>query len=75
MPISKLKDSQKQGRIFEERLKNILNPKNKLYKLRELINWEELEEKALNHINIKELGRDRKPHRVMLGLLMLQLDG
>lgn len=72
MPIEKLSKSQNQGRIFEHRLEAQLNPKNKLYKLRFLINWSDLEEKSLAHVDIKQFGRDRKPHRVMLGLLMLQ---
>ena|GEM_PF-4956221 len=72
MPIENISLSQNQGRFFEEELSKKLNPKNKLYRLRDLVNWSELEEKALGHIEIKQFGRNRKPHRVMLGLLMLQ---
>lgn len=72
MPIENITPSQKQGRLFEDRLSKRLNPKNKLYILRDLINWSGLEEKALSHIEIKQFGRNRKDHRVMLALLMLQ---
>ncbi len=72
MPIENITPSQNQGRLFEERLSKKLNPKNKLYCLRDLINWSELEEKALSHVEIKQFGRNRKDHRVMLALLMLQ---
>lgn len=59
-------------RIFEQELSRTLSPKNKLYKLRSLINWESLEKYLITNINTKKLGRDRKSHRVMVGLLMLQ---
>lgn len=72
MPIENITPSQNQGRLFEERLSKKLNPKNKLYCLRDLINWSELEEKALSHVEVKQFGRNRKDHRVMLALLMLQ---
>jgi hypothetical protein len=39
-----------------------LNPRNKLYILRDLINWSELEEKALSHVDVKQFGRKRKDH-------------
>jgi IS5 family transposase len=72
MPIENITPSQNQGRLFEERLSKKLSQKNKLYQLRDLINWSELEEKALSHVEIKQFGRSRKDHRVMLALLMLQ---
>ena len=72
MPIENITPSQNQGRIFEERLSKKLNPRNKLYILRELINWSELEKKALSHVDVKQFGRSRKDHRVMIALLMLQ---
>ena len=52
MPIENITFSQKQERLFGEKLSIQLNRKNKLYKLRELVN--------------------KKDHRVMLGLSMLQ---
>lgn len=72
MPIENIAPSQNQSRLFEEKLSKKLNPKNKLYCLRDLINWSELEKKALSHVEIKQFGRNRKDHRVMLALLMLQ---
>ena len=72
MPIENISFSQKQERLFDEKLSIKLNPKNKLYKLRDLVNWPELEAKALTKIEIKQFGRNKKDHRVMLGLTMLQ---
>ena len=72
MPIENITFSQKQERLFDERLSIKLNPKNKLYKLRDLVNWSELEAGALPNIEIKQFGRNKKDHRVMLALSMLQ---
>lgn len=72
MPIENITFSQKQERLFDERLSTKLNPKNKLYKLRDLVNWSELEARALPNIEIKQFGRNKKDHRVMLALSMLQ---
>ena len=72
MPIEKVTVSQKQTKLFEEKLSIKLNPKNKLYKLREIVDWSELESRALCDVEIKQFGRNRKDHRVMLGLIMLQ---
>ena len=48
MPVKKIYESQKQQRLMMEKLSEELNPKNKLYKLRSLINWRELEIKILH---------------------------
>lgn len=72
MPKENIIESQRQALLFEERLSETLNPKNKLYKLRELINWLELEAKALKNVAVNRLGRSRKDGRVMLALAMLQ---
>ena len=72
MPIENISFSQKQERLFGEKLSIQLNRKNKLYKLRDLVNWSELEAKALPEIEIKQFGRNKKDHRVMLRLSMLQ---
>jgi hypothetical protein len=61
MPIENIAPSQNQGCLFEERLSKKLNPKNKLYILRDLINWSELEEKALSHVDVKQFGRKIRP--------------
>ena len=72
MPIENITFSQKQERLFDERLSIKLNPKNKLYKLRDLVNWSELEARALPNIEIKQFGRNKKDHRLMLAISMLQ---
>lgn len=72
MPIENIIIAQKQGRFLEEKLANKLNSQNKLYKLRDLINWSDLEARALSSIEVKQFGRSRKDHRVMLALTMLQ---
>ena len=72
MPIENINSSQNQGRFFDDKLSTKLNPKNKLYKLRDLINWSDLELRALSDVQIKQFGRNKKSHRVMLGLTMLQ---
>ncbi|MEI7669922.1 MAG: IS5 family transposase [Pseudomonadota bacterium] len=64
--------AQKQARLFFDDLTRKLNPKNKLYKLRELINWSELEEDVSKLVNVSEFGRTRKSIRLMLGVSMLQ---
>ncbi|WP_342271494.1 transposase [Candidatus Tisiphia endosymbiont of Parasteatoda lunata] len=72
MPIENIIKSQKQGKLFGYKLKEELNSNNKLYKLRELINWSGLEEWLSKNVSIKRFGRNRKCHRVMLGVMMLQ---
>ncbi|XVN42014.1 MAG: hypothetical protein RCG15_04785 [Candidatus Rickettsia vulgarisii] len=72
MPIENIITSQKQGKLFGYKLKEELNPNNKLYKLRELINWFRLEEWLSKNISIKTFGRNRKCLRVMLDVTMLQ---
>lgn len=72
MPIENTTFVQKQERLFEEKFSDTLNSKNKLYKLRDLIDWNSLEARALSNIEVKQFGRSRKDHRVMLALSMLQ---
>ena len=72
MPIDNITFSQKQERLFEEKLSIKLNPTNKLYKLRDLVNWSELESRAVPNIEIKQFGRNKKDHRLMLAISMLQ---
>lgn len=72
MPIENIIKSQKQEKLFGYKLKEELNSNNKLYKLRELINWSGLEEWLSKNVSIKRFGRNRKCHRVMLGVTMLQ---
>ena len=72
MPAEKIELQQKQGRLFHQKLSIELNPKHKLYKLRELINWSELESGVSQIVNVKRYGRAKKDLRVILGLSMLQ---
>lgn len=72
MPIENVTFSQQQGKLFEEKLSAKLSRKNKLYKLRDIIDWGGLEERALATVEVKQLGRNKKAHRVMLALAMLQ---
>lgn len=72
MPIKNIPLAQKQGNLFTQKLSIELNSNNKLYKLRSLIDWDHLEKWLHENVKINKLGRDRKCHRVMLGLLMLQ---
>lgn len=72
MPIQNIELLQKQGRLFFDKLSKELNPKHKLYKLKELINWSDLEDQVTKLVNVERLGRERKSLRVMLGLSMLQ---
>jgi transposase, IS5 family len=72
MPAEKIELQQRQGRLFHQKLSIELSPKNKLYKLRELINWTELESELSKIVNVARYGRAKKSLRVMLGLSMLQ---
>ena len=72
MPIQNIELLQNQGRLFLDKLSKELNPKHKLYKLKELINWSDLEAQIVKLVNVEQLGRERKSLRVMLGLSMLQ---
>ena len=71
-PTSNILLTQKQGRIFQDKLSNELNSKNKLYKMKDVIDWKSLEKNILNIIDIKRLGRNKTEVRIMLGLAMLQ---
>ena len=72
MPIENIKDSQYQSRIFERGLSEELERSHKLYKLRNLINFDELEEKIRKLIKEKKLGRTKTSTRVLIGLGLLQ---
>lgn len=72
MPIENIEKSQRQGQLLDYKLTEELNPNNKLYKLRSLINWNILEDWLLTNVNIKQFGRNRRCHRLLLGVTMLQ---
>lgn len=67
------KTNHRQGRLFETRLSDLLNPQNELFKLGEEINWDNLEEACSSVFIDQGLGgQPPKPVRLMLGLLMLE---
>lgn len=61
----------KQGRLFEQRLSEQLNPRNPLLLLGELIDWEYLEENLSCNFDV-EIGAPAKPIRLIAGIFMLQ---
>lgn len=61
----------RQGRLFEQRLSDLLNPKNELALLASYIKWEALE-KEFTHFFDKEDGKPAKPVRLITGLMILQ---
>lgn len=72
MPAEKIEFEERQGRLFHQKLSVELSRKHKLYKLRELINWGELECEVGKIVKVARYGRAKKSLRVMLGLSMLQ---
>lgn len=63
----------RQGRLFETRLTDQLNPKHELIKLSELINWTYLEKECSAIYEDNEFGgQPPKPVRLIIGILMLQ---
>jgi IS5 family transposase len=65
------KINHKQGRFFEIRLSDQLNPKNGLIQLSKNIDWETIEREIEGIFN-KNKGRPPTPVRSIVGLLMLQ---
>ncbi|HJK86904.1 MAG TPA: hypothetical protein QKA08_03965 [Candidatus Megaira endosymbiont of Nemacystus decipiens] len=55
MPAKKIEFAQRQGRLFHQKLSVELTPKHKLCKLRELINWAELECELGKIVNVARL--------------------
>jgi transposase, IS5 family len=72
MPMENITKSQRQGQLFGYKLTEELNPHNKLYKLRSLVDWCCLEGWLSANVQISRLGRSRRCHRVLLGVTMLQ---
>jgi len=62
---------QSQKSLFNTPLKEMLNPKNGLYQLAEMISWEEFEKEFEVHY-AKNFGRPSKPIRLMVSLLILK---
>ena len=72
MAVKDIRKTQSQTRLFSYNLSEELNPNNRLYKLRGLLDWQTLEDYVLTNMEISCYGRDRHSVRVLLGLLMLQ---
>jgi transposase, IS5 family len=61
----------RQGRLFEQRLSELLNPNHELCVLAEIIRWDLLE-KEFDSIFIAEEGKPAKPVRLITGIMLLQ---
>lgn len=72
MPSQDKAHHHRQCRILQDKMSVELKKSNKLYKLRWLIDWDILESKVNDIINISKMGRNRKDIRTMLGVVMLQ---
>jgi IS5 family transposase len=66
-----LKTDHRQGRIFQPRLADELNPNNHLYILSQHIDWSDLE-KDFSNLFVEQSGAPAKPVRLVTGLLMLE---
>ncbi len=60
-----------EGRLFQSRLSEILDPCNKLIMLADLTDWKSLED-SLSSYFTKERGASGKPIRLVAGIFMLQ---
>ena len=60
-----------QGRLFEQRLSELLNPAHEFYMLAEMIDWDYYE-KEFGSFYSENNSREPKPIRLMVGLVMLQ---
>ncbi len=66
-----LKTDHRQGRMFQMRLADDLNPNNQLYILSQHIDWDDLEKDFCN-LFVEQAGAPAKPVRLVVGLLMLE---
>lgn len=66
-----LKINHAQGRLFEARLSELLNPKHELYQLSQKIDWDYFE-KEFEKLFKSNYGHPPKPIRLIVGLIMLQ---
>jgi len=60
-----------QGRLFEPRLSDFLNPKHELFIFTRLVDWETLE-KSFEDKFVAESGAPAKPVRLVTGIMILQ---
>lgn len=65
------KTNHRQGRLFEQRLSDLLNPNHPLLLLGGLIEWDYLEKEISPCFN-EDLGAPAKPVRLIAGIFMLQ---
>ena len=65
------KTNHQQGRLFEQRLSDQLNPKNELHVLADIINWKALEDE-FKSMFVGDAGAPAKPVRLMVGMILLQ---
>lgn len=65
------KTNNSEGRLFEQRLTEQLNPLHKFYMLAEMIDWDYYE-KEFGQFYSENNSRSPKPIRLMVGLVMLQ---
>jgi IS5 family transposase len=65
------KTDHSQGRLFEQRLSELLNPQHEFYMLAEMIDWDYYE-KEFGQFYSENASREPKPIRLMVGLIMLQ---
>lgn len=65
------KTNNTQGRLFEQRLSELLNPAHEFYMLAEMIDWD-FYEKEFGEFYSENTSREPKPIRLMVGLVMLQ---
>jgi transposase, IS5 family len=60
-----------QGRLFEQRLSDLLNPNHELCLLASVIKWDILEKEFSSFFNASD-GREAKPIRLITGIMVLQ---
>lgn len=65
------KTDHSQGRLFEQRLSELLNPMHEFYMLAEMIDWD-VYENEFKEFYSENNSRIPKPIRLMVGLVMLQ---
>ena len=65
------KTNHSQGTFFDPRLSSLLNPKNEIYRLANLIDWEYFEKEFSSLYKLGK-GQPPKPILLMIGLMILQ---
>lgn len=65
------KTNHSQGRLFESRLSEQLNPNHELFVFSRLVNWRTLEENFADKF-VAEVGAPAKPVRLVTGIMILQ---